>query len=101
MSSIRAEGCAVVSQDDQTLEAIESGASPIPYPEISSAGAYVMHGSGILVRVPREALTEGRTPSVCLHADDGAIVSKISGDPWIELNRARASAANSDLPVRF
>ncbi len=91
----------MVSQDDQTLETIDSGASPIPYPEINSAGAYVMHGSGILVRVPREALTDGRTPSVCLQADDGAIVSKISGDPWIELSRARASAADMDLLVRF
>ena len=76
-------------------------ASPIPFPEIESAGAYVMHTSGFLVRVPGEALTEGGTPSVCLQADDGAIVTKISEDPWIKLSRARASAADLDLLVRF
>jgi hypothetical protein len=68
---------------------------------ISEPGAYVFLDSGELVRVPEEALVAGHSPTCTITSKRPLMVARISGDPYVPLNKACQLAADSDLLVNF
>jgi hypothetical protein len=72
-----------------------------PFEQINSPGCYILRQTGTLLRVPPDALIPGRSPAIDVVSKDQWLVSKISSDPYITLSKARAVAADFDLPVNF
>ena len=72
-----------------------------PFEQISSPGCYILKQTGTLLRVPPDALIPGRSPAIDVVSKDQWMVSKISSDPYMTLSKARAVAADLDLPVNF
>ena len=60
-----------------------------------------MRQTGTLLRIPPDALIPGRSPAIDVVSKDQWFVAKISSDPYITLSKARAVAADLDLPVNF
>ena len=73
----------------------------IPFENLSDPGAYVCNWNGHLLRVPDDAVKEGRSPLMTIKANQQLIVTKISTDPYIALTKARLIAADNDLSVGF
>ena len=73
----------------------------IPFENLSQPGAYVCNWNGHLLRVPDDAVKEGRSPLMTLKATEALIVTKISQDPYIALTKARLIAADNDINVGF
>jgi hypothetical protein len=71
------------------------------YSEIKVPGTYVMEETGLLIRVPPDAVVKGRSPLVSVLGDGPIWVRLISDDPWLPLHKARGAAANQDLLVNF
>ena len=72
-----------------------------PFERISRAGAFVLNRTGDLIRVPDEALIEGRSPTIDIVSKEPWMVTKIANDPYLPLGAARARAADMDLFVNF
>ena len=72
-----------------------------PFNRISKPGCFVMNHTGDLLRVPPDALAEGRSPTLDIVSKDPWHVTKIAEDPYVPLSKARALAADLDLPVNF
>lgn len=72
-----------------------------PFEQINSPGCYILKQTGTLLRVPPDALIPGRSPAIDVVSRDQWFVAKISGDPYMTLSKARAVAADLDLPVNF
>ena len=72
-----------------------------PFDKISFPGCFIVNRSGELLRIPEDALAPGRSPTMDIVSKDPWLVTKISSDPYLPLNRARAVAADMDLPVNF
>ncbi len=72
-----------------------------PFDAISEPGAYLCNWSGHLLRIPEDALSPGRSPSLDLVSSEQLIVTKISDNPFITVTKARLLAADSDLDVKF
>lgn len=90
--------------EEQESTRCRKGAGSLPvmeFGDIDTSGAYVIHGVGVLVRVPSDDALAGRSPALTISGDHTVVVSRISTDPWITANKARGIAANNDLPVRF
>ncbi len=71
------------------------------FDQVQTPGAYVVHNTGHLVRVPEDALSLGRSPLVDIVANEPMLVSKISENPYLPLTKARILACDADLPVNF
>ena len=71
------------------------------FDQISEPGAYVLHNTGHLVRIPEDALQLGRSPMIDLVANEPMVLTKISDNPYFPLTKARILACDSDLPVNF
>ena len=72
-----------------------------PFESISQPGTYYSNWSGHLIRVPEDALQPGRSPVVEIRAKVPMIVTRLSGDPFLCLSKARMIAADFDLAVNF
>ena len=72
-----------------------------PFQRISQPGCFVLNNTGDLLRVPADALAEGRSPTLDIVSREPWHVTKIAEDPYIPLSKARALAADMDLPVNF
>ena len=72
-----------------------------PFEQISTPGCYILKQTGTLLRVPPDALEDGRSPAINVVSKDRWLVTKISSDPYLALSKARAVAADFDLPVNF
>ena len=72
-----------------------------PFEQISSPGCYILQQTGTLLRVPPDALGHERSPAINVVSKDRWLVAKISSDPYLALSKARAVAADFDLPVNF
>ena len=57
--------------------------------------------TGILFRVPAEALRPGHSPAVNLVSEEISSYTRISEDSNLAIGKARQLAANADLAVRF
>lgn len=71
------------------------------FEQITTPGCYVLKQYGTLLRIPTDALVPGRSPAIGVVASDQWFVTKISSDPYMALSKARAIAADLDLPVNF
>ena len=72
-----------------------------PFDRITYPGTFVVNRSGELLRIPEDALQPGRTPAIDIVSRDPWMVTRISNDPYLPLNKARALAADMDLTVNF
>ena len=72
-----------------------------PFESISHPGCFVVNRTGELLRIPDDALAPGRSPTIDIVSKDPWKVTRISNDPYLPLNKARALAADMDLPVNF
>jgi hypothetical protein len=73
----------------------------IPFDEINEPGTYYSNWSGHLIRIPDEGLKAGSSPLIDIRGKSPMIVTKLSGDPFITLSKARMVAADLDLDVNF
>ena len=73
----------------------------LPFDSINEPGAYVCNWSGHLLRVPEDAVTAGRTPTLNLVGTEPLFVTKISDNPHIPLAKAKAAAATFDVRTNF
>jgi len=73
----------------------------VAFDQISEPGAYVLHGSGFLVRIPEDALKAGRSPLVDIVSNEPMTMTKLSGNPYITLTKARLIACDLDIEVNF
>ncbi len=73
----------------------------VPFDAISEPGSYLCNWSGHLLRVPEDAVSPGRSPTIDLVSSEPLVVTKISDNPFITLTKARLMAADSDLDVKF
>lgn len=72
----------------------------VPFDAIGTPGAYVCNWSGHLLRVSQDVLGPDRRP-INIIGSAPLYVTKISDDPQIPVNRARALATAQQLEVRF
>ena len=72
-----------------------------PFERIGLPGCFVLNRTGDLLRVPDDALVEGRSPTIDIVSNEPWMVTKISDDPYLPLRAARALAADMDLHVNF
>ena len=72
-----------------------------PFEKISAAGCFVLNRTGDLLRVPEDALQPRRSPAMDIVSKDSWLVTRLSTDPYLPLNKARALAADMDLLVNF
>jgi hypothetical protein len=73
----------------------------VPFEGINDPGCYVCNWSGHLLRVPEDGVKPGRSPVISLAGPEPLLVTKISGDPFTALTKARMLAADYDLAVNF
>jgi len=73
----------------------------IEFGQITKPGAYCVIKTGQLVRVPPDALLNGRSPAISFSGTKPMLVCPVSADPWIAIGKAREEAARLELPVRF
>ena len=93
---------ATVSTPRQRETEMNSGfGMQIPFESINEPGSYICNWSGHLLRVPDDAVKLGRSPVISLKAIEPLFVTKISGDPYIQVTKARLLAADCDVTVNF
>ena len=73
----------------------------LPFESINAPGCYVCNWSGHLLRVPADGVKPGRSPVLSMAGPEQLLVTKISGDPFTPLTKARMLAADDDLTVNF
>lgn len=73
----------------------------VPFEAINDPGCYVCNWSGHLLRVPEDSIKPGRSPLMTIKGTETLFVTKIAGDPFISLSKARQLAADCDVPVNF
>ena len=78
-----------------------SPGTQIPFDSIHEPGTYVCNWSGHLLRVPEDAVSQGRSPLIDIRGRDTLFTTKISEDPYMTLTKARLNAADHDVPVNF
>jgi len=78
-----------------------SGLAEMLWDEIDRPGCYLMLGVGILVRMPRAALSPGNLPLVSLVSRSGPIVARISDDPAESVDVLRAIAERHAYAIDF
>ena len=73
----------------------------MPFDEIHEPGVYLSNWSGHLIRIPPDAVKEGRSPVLEIRGREPMIVTKLHDDPFLNLTKARMIAADLDLVVNF
>jgi hypothetical protein len=69
--------------------------------EIQRPGAYLICGSGDLVRVPQDSLAPGHSPLITITSTGETRVAKLSDNPAEPISVLRAFAADNDYFVNF
>lgn len=73
----------------------------IPFESIHEPGTFVCNWSGHLLRIPEDAVIQGRSPMVEILGREPLFATKISNDPYMTLTKARLAAADHDVLVNF
>lgn len=73
----------------------------LPFEAINEPGCYICNWTGHLLRVPPDGIKPGRSPLMMFRAKEPLFVTKISGDPYLPLSKARMLAADCDVVVNF
>ena len=89
------------SQKNMQAFAPQGAGAVLPFESISEPGAYICQWSGHLLRVPEDALLQGRSPTLNLVGRDSLFVTKISNDAFLPRTKARIVASNFDLDTDF
>ena len=69
--------------------------------DIRSPGAYVEHRTGALLRLPQESVRPGKSPVIQVETKEPWMVTQISQDPNLPLDKARNLADKLDVPANF
>ncbi len=72
-----------------------------PFANLSEPGAYFCNWSGHLIRVPQDAVKQGRSPVIEILGTEPLYVTKLSDDAFIPITKARMIAADLDHAVNF
>ncbi len=72
-----------------------------PFSKLSEPGTYLSNWSGHLIRVPQDAVRQGRSPVIEILGTEPLYVTKLSDDPFVPLTKARMIAADLDHAVNF
>ena len=73
----------------------------LPFEKVNEPGAYFCNWSGHLMRIPEDAVRQGRSPLIEIIGPETMIVTKLSDDPFIPLTKARMLVADFDHSVNF
>ena len=73
----------------------------LPFGDVQTPGCYVAKNTGNLYRIPAEALALGRSPLIEIVSKTGTLMTKISEDPWVPINKARQLCADADVFPNF
>ncbi|HVP13390.1 MAG TPA: hypothetical protein VMV94_19615 [Phycisphaerae bacterium] len=73
----------------------------VPFGEVQTPGCYVSTTTGTLFRIPAEALALGRSPLIEIVSRTGTLMTKITDDPWVPINKARQLCADADVYPNF
>lgn len=87
-----------VTKERQTARAF---GETIPFESLEKPGTYYSRWSGHLLRVPDEVLNGGHSPVIEILGTEPMLVTKLSANPFLPLNKARMIAADLDLEVNF
>ena len=90
----------IATSHQQESEANSVGMQ-VPFESISEPGTYVCNWSGHLLRLPEDAVAQGRSPLLSISGREPLFRTKISEDPYITVTKARLAAANHDVNVNF
>lgn len=80
--------------------AANSFGEQVSWNEVSEPGCYVTE-QGSLVRFQAGALKAQHSPLITILSNDSVILTRISDDPFLAVNKAAVIAADMDLPVNF
>jgi hypothetical protein len=72
-----------------------------PFSNLSDPGTYFCNWSGHLLRVPKDAVRQGRSPVIEILGTETLYVTKLSDDAFIPVTKARMIAADLDHAVNF
>ena len=72
-----------------------------PFSKLNEPGTYLSNWSGHLIRVPDDAVRQGRSPVIEILGTEPLYVTKLSDDPFIPVTKARMLAADLDHAVNF
>ncbi len=75
--------------------------SQVPFESIDEPGCYVDNWDGHMLRIPENAISSDSSPGISISGKETLFVTKISGDPFIPISKARILAADHDLNVNF
>ncbi len=78
-----------------------SGFVTCEFDAINEPGVYVENRTGVLMRIPEDALVPGRSPALEVLCHEPWVVTKISNDPYLPVTKARMIAADFDLRINF
>jgi len=73
----------------------------LPFENLTEPGTYFCNWTGHLMRVPDDAVRQGRSPVIEIIGPETMYVTKLSDDPFIPLTKARMLAADLDHAVNF
>ncbi len=85
----------------ETVNRHHRGFLTCEFEQINSPGLYIENQTGILFRVPSDALISGRSPAIEILTTEPCVVTKISNDPFLPITKARMTVADMDLQVGF
>ncbi len=57
--------------------------------DINESGTYIANWSGHLLRIPEDAVKQGRSPVIELLGKEPMVVTKLSDDPFLTISKAR------------
>lgn len=73
----------------------------ISFNQVEDPGVYYNHSTGWLYRIPDDGLSAGHSPLMNILSREENLVTKISSDPWIPINKAREICSNMDFFINF
>ncbi len=82
-------------------EGTTPAADQIIFGNLGEAGTYLLNETGHLLRVPEDAVKVGRSPVIEILSREPLVVTKLSDDPFLTINKARMIAADLDLGINF
>jgi hypothetical protein len=91
---------AITAKTRETSES-EGIGTQLPFEAIQEPGCYICNWSGHLLRVPDDAVAQGRSPLMMIRGKEPLFVTKISDDPFVQVSKARIRAADKDVCVNF
>ncbi len=79
----------------------QSYGTQLPFAKLNEPGTYFCNWSGHLIRVPPDAVRQGRSPVIEILGTEPLYVTKLSDDAFIPVTKARMIAADLDHAVNF